>query len=149
MALNYFGPVRLTLGLLPGMRERHDGHIVNISTMGTQIGPTPRFSAYLASKAALDQFTASSSQESTGDGVAWSTVYMPLVRTPMIAPTKAYRKVPALSPSEGAELLLEAIVDRPRYVSTPVGTIGHALHTVNPGAVETLVRVFTGTPARS
>src|SRR5205085_9210239 len=74
MALNYFGALRLILGLLPGMRERGDGHVVNISTMGVEIGPEPRFSAYLASKAALDAFTASAAPETAHDGVGWTPV---------------------------------------------------------------------------
>jgi NAD(P)-dependent dehydrogenase (short-subunit alcohol dehydrogenase family) len=138
MALNYFGALRLILGFLPGMRERGDGHIVNISTMGVEIGPEPRFSAYLASKAALDAFTASAAPETTHDGVRWTTVYMPLVRTPMIAPTSAYARVPALSTHEAAQLVLEALVDRPRYVSTPLGRVGALLYRLSPSAVETL-----------
>src|SRR3954471_15769369 len=138
MALNYFGALRLILGFLPGMRERGDGHIVNISTMGVEIGPEPRFSAYLASKAALDAFTASAAPETTHDGVRWTTVYMPLVRTPMIAPTAAYHRVPALSPREASQLLQEAIVGRPRYVSTPIGRAGALLYQLSPGVIETL-----------
>jgi NAD(P)-dependent dehydrogenase (short-subunit alcohol dehydrogenase family) len=138
MALNYFGPVRLILGLLPGMRERGDGHIINVSTMGVEIGPEPRFAAYLASKAALDAFTASAVPETSHDGVAWSTVYMPLVQTPMIKPTALYRRMPALSPSQGSQLIQEAIVDRPRFVSTPVGRLGGLLYQLTPGPVEAL-----------
>jgi NAD(P)-dependent dehydrogenase (short-subunit alcohol dehydrogenase family) len=138
MALNYFGALRLILGFLPGMRERRDGHIVNISTMGVEVGPEPRFSAYLASKAALDAFTASAAPETAHEGISWTTVYMPLVRTPMIAPTAAYRRVPALSPAEASELVLEAIVGRPRYVSTPIGRFGALLYQLSPSAIETL-----------
>jgi NAD(P)-dependent dehydrogenase (short-subunit alcohol dehydrogenase family) len=138
MALNYFGPVRLILGLMPGMRERGDGHIVNVSTMGVEIGPEPRFAAYLASKAALDAFTASAAPETTHDGVSWSTVYMPLVATPMIKPTKLYRRMPALTPAQGSQLIQEALVDRPRFVSTPVGRLGGLLYQLTPGMVEAL-----------
>jgi NAD(P)-dependent dehydrogenase (short-subunit alcohol dehydrogenase family) len=138
MALNYFGPVRLILGLLPGMRERGDGHIINISTMGVEIGPEPRFAAYLASKAALDAFTASAAPETSHDGVSWSTVYMPLVHTPMIKPTALYRRMPALSPAQGSQLVQEAIVDRPRIVSTPVGRLGGLLYQLTPGTLEAL-----------
>jgi NAD(P)-dependent dehydrogenase (short-subunit alcohol dehydrogenase family) len=138
MALNYFGALRLILGFLPGMRERGDGHIVNISTLGVEVGPEPRFSAYLASKAALDAFTASAAPETAHDGVSWTTVYMPLVRTPMIAPTAAYARVPTLTASEASELVLEALVDRPRLVSTPVGRIGAVLYRLSPATLETL-----------
>ena len=138
MALNYFGPVRLILGLMPGMRERSEGHIVNVSTMGVEIGPEPRFAAYLASKAALDAFTASAAPETSHDGVSWSTVYMPLVATPMIKPTAIYRRMPALTPAQGSQLIQEALVDRPRFVSTPIGRLGGLLYQLTPGAVEAL-----------
>jgi NAD(P)-dependent dehydrogenase (short-subunit alcohol dehydrogenase family) len=138
MALNYFGAVRLILGFLPGMRERGDGHIINVSTMGVEVGPEPRFSAYLASKAALDAFTASAAPETAQDGIAWTTVYMPLVRTQMIAPTAVYQRVPALSPGEASQLLLEAIVGRPRYVSTAIGRFGALLYQLSPSAIESL-----------
>ena len=142
MALNYFGAVRLILGLVPGMRERHGGHIVNVSTLGVQIGPEPRFGAYLASKAALDAFAASVAPETAGDNVRWSTVFMPLVRTPMIAPKQsAYRRLPSLSPEEGSQLVLEALVDKPRYVTTPVGTLGGLLYRLSPSAIEALFRL--------
>ena len=139
MALNYFGAVRLILGLLPGMRERRDGHVVNISTMGAEIGPGVRFPAYLASKAALDAFTASAAPETAHEGVAWSTVYMPLVRTPMVKPTRAYRSMPMLSAREASQLVLEAIVDRPRQVSTPVGRAASLLYELSPGAMDAIV----------
>ena len=138
MALNYFGAIRLILGFLPGMRERGDGHIINVSTMGVEVGPEPRFSAYLASKAALDAFTASAAPETAHDGIAWTTVYMPLVRTPMIAPTAVYQRVPALSPREASQLLQEAIVGRPRYVSTLIGRAGALLYQLSPGTIEAL-----------
>jgi NAD(P)-dependent dehydrogenase (short-subunit alcohol dehydrogenase family) len=138
MALNYFGAVRLILGFLPGMRQRRDGHIVNVSTMGVEVGPEPRFSAYLASKAALDAFTASAAPETAHDGISWTTVYMPLVRTPMIAPTAAYQRLPALSPREASQLLQEAIVGRPRYVSTPIGRAGALLYQLSPSTIEAL-----------
>ena len=139
MALNYFGAVRLILGLLPGMRDRQDGHVVNISTMGAEIGPGVRFPAYLASKAALDAFTASAAPETAHEGVAWTTVYMPLVRTPMVKPTKAYRNLPMLSPREASQLVLEAIVDRPRQVSTPAGRAASLLYELSPGAIDAIV----------
>src|SRR3954469_9653663 len=138
MALNYFGAVRLILGVLPGRREGAFGHIVTVSTVGAEIGPEPRFAAYLASKAALDAFTASAAPETAHDGVSWSTVYMPLVATPMIKPTKLYRRMPALTPAQGSQLIQEALVDRPRFVSTPVGRLGGLLYQLTPGAVEAL-----------
>ena len=54
--LNYLGTIKLIMGLLPHMRERKSGHVVNVSSIGVQTNP-PRFSAYVASKAALDAWT--------------------------------------------------------------------------------------------
>jgi NAD(P)-dependent dehydrogenase (short-subunit alcohol dehydrogenase family) len=123
------------------MRERGDGHIVNISTLGAEIGPEPRFAAYLASKAALDAFAASASPETAQEGVDWTTVYMPLVHTPMIKATALYRAVPTLTPRDGSQLVQEALVDRPRYVSTPVGRLAGLLHQLSPSAVEAVFRL--------
>src|SRR5579871_2762908 len=108
MQLNYFGPVKLILKLLPLMRERGSGHIINVSTIGLQVN-TPRFSAYVASKAALDAFSRSIGPEVIGDGVHLTTIYMPLVRTPMIAPTKIYDRFPTLTPQEAADMITDAI----------------------------------------
>ena len=99
MSLNYFGSLKLILGLLPTMRERKDGQIVNISSIGVQTN-APRFSAYVASKAALDAFSRSIASEVVADGICITTVYMPLVRTPMIAPTKIYEAVPTVRPTK-------------------------------------------------
>jgi short-subunit dehydrogenase len=137
MALNYFGAVRLTLGVLPGMRARRSGHIINISTMGLQTN-TPRFSAYLASKAALDAFARSIAPEIVLDRIDITTVYMPLVRTPMIAPTKHYERLPALSPDGAAELVCEAIRKRPKRISTPLGTLSNAAYAAAPAVQDIL-----------
>ena len=113
MSVNYFGPVKLILDLLAVMRGRRSGHIVNVSTIGLQTN-VPRYAAYLASKAALDAFSRSVAAEVIEDGVHFTTVYMPLVRTPMIAPTKIYDRFPTLSPDEAADLITEAIRKRPK-----------------------------------
>jgi short-subunit dehydrogenase len=138
MQLNYFGPVKLILDLLPGMRERGSGHIVNISTIGLQTN-TPRFSAYLASKAALDAFSRSIAPEIIDDGVHVTTVYMPLVRTPMIAPTKIYDRFPTLSPEDAGHLIAEAIRKRPKRIATTLGNIGQLSYAVVPGAQDLVV----------
>jgi short-subunit dehydrogenase len=138
MQLNYFAPVKLILDLLPEMRDRGSGHIVNISTMGLQVN-TPRFAAYLASKAALDAFSRSIGPEIIGDGVHVTTVYMPLVRTPMIAPTKIYDRFPTLSPEEAADLICEAIRKRPKRVTTALGTLGQLTYAIAPGAQDLVV----------
>jgi short-subunit dehydrogenase len=138
MQLNYFGPVKLVLSLLPTMRERGSGHIINVSTMGLQTN-TPRFSAYLASKAALDAFSRSIAAEIIDDGVHITTVYMPLVRTPMIAPTKIYDRFPTLSPDEAAELICDAIRKRPKRVATTLGNLGQLSYALVPGAQDLVV----------
>jgi NAD(P)-dependent dehydrogenase (short-subunit alcohol dehydrogenase family) len=131
MALNYFGAIRLILGFLPGMRERRLGHIINISTMGLQTN-TPRFSAYLASKAALDAFSRSIASEIVLDRVDITTIMMPLVRTPMIAPTEHYEHLPALSPEAAANLVCDAIRKRPKRISTPLGRLVDVTYAVAP-----------------
>ncbi len=138
MQLNYFGPVKLILDLLPSMREGRSGHIINISSIGLQTN-TPRFAAYLASKAALDAFSRSIGPEIIGDGVHVTTVYMPLVRTPMIAPTKIYDRFPTLSPDEAAEMITEAIRKRPKRVATTLGNLGQLTYAIAPGAQDLVV----------
>jgi len=133
MQVNYFGPVKLILDVLPSMRERHSGHIINISTIGLQVN-TPRFAAYVASKAALDAFSRSMAPEVVGDGVHVTTIYMPLVRTPMIAPTKLYDRFPTLSPDEAAGLITDAIRKRPKRIGTAMGNIGQLGYAIAPGA---------------
>jgi short-subunit dehydrogenase len=138
MALNYFAPVKLILNLLPVMREQGSGHIINISTIGLQVN-TPRFAAYLASKAALDAFSRSIGPEIVGDGVHITTVYMPLVRTPMIAPTKAYDRLPVASPEDAAAMVGEAIRKRPKRIGTTLGNLGQLTYAIAPGAQDLVV----------
>jgi thioester reductase-like protein len=150
MQLNYFGAVKLIIGLLPRMRERGFGHVVNISSIGVQTNP-PRFSAYVASKAALDAFTRVVASEVIGDGVTFTTIHMPLVRTPMIAPTKMYDAFPAISPDEAADMILEAMRSRPKHMGTRLGTFGEIAYTLSPSAVDRLLhlayRVFPDSAA--
>jgi NAD(P)-dependent dehydrogenase (short-subunit alcohol dehydrogenase family)/thioester reductase-like protein len=150
MQLNYFGAVKLIIGLLPRMRERGTGHIVNISSIGVQTNP-PRFSAYVASKAALDAFTRVVASEVIGDGVTFTTIHMPLVRTPMIAPTKMYDAFPAITPEEAADMICEALRSRPKHMGTRLGRFGEVAYTLSPGAVDRLLhlayRVFPDSAA--
>ncbi|TCJ94454.1 SDR family NAD(P)-dependent oxidoreductase [Nocardia alba] len=120
MAVNYFGALRVTLALLPQMRERGFGHIVNISSAGVQMA-TPRFAAYLASKAALDKFTEVAAAETLADGVTFTTIHMPLVRTPMIAPSGD--QGPSESPEWAAGTIVRALAERPKRIDVPLGTI--------------------------
>jgi NAD(P)-dependent dehydrogenase (short-subunit alcohol dehydrogenase family) len=135
MQLNYFGPVKLMLKLLPKMRERKQGHIVNISSIGVQTN-TPRFSAYVASKAALDAFSRSIASEMIDDGVTITTIHMPLVRTPMIAPTKMYRRFPTITPEKAADMIADAIIHKPKRIATPLGTLGQLLYAINPRSMD-------------
>jgi NAD(P)-dependent dehydrogenase (short-subunit alcohol dehydrogenase family) len=121
MQLNYLGAVQLTLGVLPIMRAHQRGHIVNVSTYAVQ-GMIPRFAAYAASKAALDAFADCVAAEVRHDGVRFTTVHMPLVRTNMIAPTRVYAHLPAISPDRAAGIVCDAIVRRPHVVSSLEGT---------------------------
>jgi NAD(P)-dependent dehydrogenase (short-subunit alcohol dehydrogenase family) len=138
MQLNYFGAIRLTMRLLPHMRERKAGHIVNISSIGAQTNP-PRFSAYVASKAALDAWTRVVASETIGDDVHFTTIHMPLVRTPMIAPTKIYEAFPTITPDEAADLICEAIRSRPKTINTRLGTFGEIAYALAPKAVDRIL----------
>jgi len=140
MQLNYFGAVKLIIGLLPHMRERGSGHIVNISSIGVQTNP-PRFSAYVASKAALDAFTRVVASETIGDGVTFTTIHMPLVRTPMIAPTKMYDAFPAITPDDAADMICEALRSRPKHIGTRLGTFGEVAYALSPKAVDRLLHL--------
>jgi thioester reductase-like protein/short-subunit dehydrogenase len=140
MTLNYFAPLRLTLGLLPHMRARGFGHVVNVTTMGLQTD-TPRFAAYLASKAALDEFGSVAGRELLGDGVTFTSVRMPLVRTPMISPTSVYRALPAASPREAALMVVRALERRPVRVDRPEGLVADLLSTIAPGTARTVAHL--------
>ncbi|MEA2279056.1 MAG: hypothetical protein QOC78_4016 [Solirubrobacteraceae bacterium] len=140
MALNYFGAIRLTMGLLPHMRERGSGHVVNVSSIGAQTNP-PRFSAYVASKAALDAWTRVASSELVGDGITFTTIHMPLVRTPMIAPTKIYDSFPTITPDEAGDLVCEALRARPKQINTRLGTFGEVAYALAPKAVDQILHM--------
>jgi short-subunit dehydrogenase len=135
--LNYLGPVRLVLAYLPGMRDRGRGHVVNVSSAAVQIR-TPRFAAYTASKAALDAFSDCAAAELAGDGIRFSTISMPLVRTPMIEPTAIYKDFPSLSPAQAADRVCTAITLRPRRIETPYTHIVGAIDAIDPVAMEAI-----------
>jgi NAD(P)-dependent dehydrogenase (short-subunit alcohol dehydrogenase family)/thioester reductase-like protein len=150
MQLNYFGAIRLILGFLPGMVQSRGGHIINISSIGV-LSNAPRFSAYVASKSALDAFSACAASEFLDKGVHFTTINMPLVRTPMIAPTKMYENVPTLSPEEAADLIVQAIVYRPVRIATRLGVFGAVSHAVAPKLTQILLNtaynMFPDSPA--
>lgn len=131
MQLNYFGSLRLIMGFAPSMLERKRGHIVNISSIGV-LTNAPRFSAYVASKSALDSFSRCAAAEFSDSNISFTTINMPLVRTPMIGPTKIYDSVPTLTPDEAADLIARAIIYRPKRIATRLGTFAQVLHALAP-----------------
>jgi NAD(P)-dependent dehydrogenase (short-subunit alcohol dehydrogenase family) len=142
MQLNYFGALRLILSILPSMRRRSKGrkggHIINVSSIGVQTN-TPRFSAYVASKAALDAWSRCVASEVVDDGVSITTIHMPLVRTPMIAPTKMYDAFPTITPDQAAEMITTAMITKPKKVATRLGNFGELLYNVAPKASDAIL----------
>jgi NAD(P)-dependent dehydrogenase (short-subunit alcohol dehydrogenase family) len=131
MRLNYFGALRLTMGFLPEMARRRSGHVINISSIGV-LTSAPRFSAYVASKAALEAWTRCAASEFLDRGVEFTIINMPLVRTAMIAPTRLYEHVPALTPEEAADLVVDAIIRRPPRIATRLGIFGQVVGALAP-----------------
>ena len=150
MQLNYFGCLRVTMGLLPGMVAKKKGHVVNISSIGV-LTNAPRFSAYVASKAALDAWTRCASSEFADQGISFTTINMPLVRTPMIAPTNIYNNVPTLSPEQAADMVADACISKPVRIATRLGITGQVLHALVPRiaqiAMNTSFRMFPDSSA--
>jgi NAD(P)-dependent dehydrogenase (short-subunit alcohol dehydrogenase family) len=138
MQLNYFGSLRLIMGFMPMMVAQGGGHVINISSIGV-LTRAPRFSAYVASKAALDAWSDCAASEFIDNNVHFTTINMPLVKTPMIAPTKLYNHVPTLSPEQAADLVVEAIVYRPVRIATRLGVFGEILRAVAPKATQILL----------
>ncbi|KGQ19397.1 3-oxoacyl-[acyl-carrier protein] reductase [Lysobacter dokdonensis DS-58] len=138
MQLNYFGSLRLIMGFLPTMTHRRKGHIINISSIGV-LANSPRFSAYVASKAALDAFSRCAQGELSGKGIAFTTINMPLVKTPMIAPTKMYDSVPTLTTEEAADLCVKAIIERPSRIATRLGIFASVINALAPKAYEVVM----------
>jgi len=150
MAVNYFGAVRMVLAVLPGMRERRFGHIVNVSSIGV-LGRGPRFSAYIASKAALDAFSDCTGAETVSRGITFTNIHMPLTRTPMIAPTTAYDRIPAARPETAAAMVVRALEKRPPRIDTPLGTLGQVGEFFTPRLKRLILhqeyRLFPDSPA--
>jgi len=138
MQLNYFGSLRVTMGVLPGMVAKRRGHVLNISSIGV-LTNAPRFSAYVASKAALDAWTRCAASEFADQGVSFTTINMPLVRTPMIAPTQIYNNVPTLSPEDAADMIAQACIAKPVRVATRLGVLGEVVHAVLPHVAQIIM----------
>ena len=135
LALNFLGAVRLIMGFLPGMRGQKQGQILNVSTIGVQVN-VPRYGAYIASKAALDAFSRVLAVEALRDGVKVTTIYMPLVKTPMMASTSIYDAFPMRTAREAADLIVDGIVHQPKRVATPVGNLFEFAYGVAPNAID-------------
>jgi NAD(P)-dependent dehydrogenase (short-subunit alcohol dehydrogenase family) len=140
MALNYYSPLRLIRGLAPGMRERRDGHIINVSTWGVLSESSPLFAVYNASKAALTAVSRVIETEWATDGVHSTTLFYPLVRTPMIAPTRAYDGLPGLSAEEAADWMITAARTRPVRIAPRMAVTAHAMNSVAPAVVDALMK---------
>ena len=138
MQLNYFGALRLIMGFLPVMEQRRSGQVINISSIGV-LSNAPRFSAYVASKSALDAFARCAASEFNDTGISFTTINMPLVRTPMIAPTKIYESVPTITPDDAADMVKQAVIYRPQRIATRLGIFAQVLHSVAPKSSEIIM----------
>jgi thioester reductase-like protein/short-subunit dehydrogenase involved in D-alanine esterification of teichoic acids len=125
MAVNYFGAVRMVLALLPHWRERRFGHVVNVSSAGV-LARNPKYSSYLPTKAALDAFADVVASETLSDHITFTNIHMPLVRTPMITPSRRLNPVPAISPERAAAMVVRGLVEKPARIDTPLGTLAEA-----------------------
>ena len=138
LALNFLGAVRLIMGFLPGMRAQKQGQILNVSTIGVQVNP-PRYGAYIASKAALDAFSRVLGVEAHKDGVKITTIYMPLVKTPMMKSTTIYDAFPMRSAEQAVDLIVEGIIRQPKRVAIPFGNFFALAYGVAPNTVERIL----------
>jgi len=138
MQVNYFGAVRLTMGLLPSMSREKRGHVINISSISV-LGPSPRFSAYVASKSALDAWTRAAAVEYSDRNVRFTTINMPLVRTPMITATSIYDSMPVLTPDEAGDMVVEAVIKKPKRIATHLGIFLQVVSALAPKFSEVLM----------
>ena len=145
MQINYFGAVRLTMGFLPSMSARKSGQVINISSIST-LTPSPRFSAYVASKSALDAWTRAAAVEYSDRNVRFTNIHMPLVRTPMIEATTVYNSMPVLTPDEAGDMIVDAVINKPKRIATQMGIFLQVLNSVAPKFAEvvmnTVFRMF-------
>lgn len=111
MALNYFAPVQLMLGLIP-LLEQTRGHVINISAVNVALPPAPFWAAYQASKTAFDQWFRAAAPELFKHRISATSVYLPLVRTRMIEPTEAYKNAPAMNPRHVARIVAKLILTK-------------------------------------
>jgi NAD(P)-dependent dehydrogenase (short-subunit alcohol dehydrogenase family) len=138
MQVNYFGAVRLTMGLLPSMSREKKGQVINMSSISA-LTPSPRFSAYVASKSALDAWTRAAAVEYSDRNVRFTTINMPLVRTPMISATSIYDSMPVLTPDEAADMVVEAVIKKPKRIASQMGVFLQVMTAVAPKFSEVLM----------
>ena len=146
MAVNYFGAVRMVLALLPHWRERRFGHVVNVSSAGVQ-ARSPKYSAYLPTKAALDAFSEVVGTETLSDHVTFTNIHMPLVATPMIKPSRKLNPVPPITAEHAAAMVVRGLIDKPARIDTPLGTLSEAGHYFTPRLSRRILhQVYLGYP---
>ena len=150
MQINYFGAIRLIMGLAPSMLKEQKGHIINISSIAA-LTPSPRFSAYVASKSALDAWSRAAAVEFSDRNVRLTTINMPLVRTPMISATTVYDSMPVLTPDEATDMVVEAVIKRPKRIATRMGIALQVMNAIAPKLSElvmnTVFRMFSDSAA--
>jgi NAD(P)-dependent dehydrogenase (short-subunit alcohol dehydrogenase family) len=150
MQLNYFGAIRLIMGFAPSMLERRSGHIINISSIST-LTPSPRFSAYVASKSALDAWTQAAAVEFSDRNVRFTTIKMPLVRTPMIKATSVYDHMPVLTPDEAVDMVVDGIIHKHKRIASRLGIFLQVVTAIAPRFSEllmnTVFRMFSDSAA--
>ena len=140
MQVNYFGAIRLTMALLPSMSERKQGHVINMSSIAA-LTPSPRFSAYVASKSALDAWTKAAAVEYSDLNVRFTTINMPLVRTPMIEATTVYDSMPVLTPDEATEMVVDAVINKPKRIATNLGVFLQVQNALAPRVSEVIMNI--------
>ncbi|MCV7315468.1 SDR family oxidoreductase [Mycolicibacillus parakoreensis] len=146
MAVNYFGAVRMTLALLPHWRQRRFGHVVNVSSAGV-LARSPKYSAYVPTKAALDAFAEVVGAEVLSEHITFTNIHMPLVATPMIAPSRRLNPVPAISPEHAAAMVVRALIDKPSRIDTPSGTLADLGHYFTPRLTRRILhQLYLGYP---
>lgn len=140
MQVNYFGAIRLTMALLPSMSARKQGQVINMSSIAA-LTPSPRFSAYTASKSALDAWTRAAAVEFSDLNVRFTTINMPLVRTPMIEATKVYDAMPVLTPDEATDMVVEAVIKKPKRIATNMGIFLQVQNALAPRVSEVVMNI--------
>ncbi|BBZ11312.1 SDR family NAD(P)-dependent oxidoreductase [Mycobacterium branderi] len=142
IAVNYLGPIQLLLGVLPAMRQKRGGHVVNVSSVGVRVPPAPQWGAYQASKGAFDRWLRSVAPELRSDGIDVTSIYFAIVRTRMIEPTPILLKVPGLDPHQAADVVAKAIIERPRTIAPAWTLPAEVASVVLAGPIERAARIW-------